>query len=215
MGVTRPLLLDLFCGAGGAAMGYHRAGFDVVGVDIKSQPNYPFDFVCGDVMHGFWDVLDIRGPFDAVHASPPCQAYSIATSDKSKHPDLIGPTRDLLTAADMPYILENVPGAPMPDALVLCGSSFGLRVRRHRLIETNWPLLVPPCIHGSQGQPVGVYGGGTGKSQKRGRKVMSSAEAIEVMEMPWADRAGATQAIPPAYTEFIGQRLLEHIKAAA
>jgi DNA (cytosine-5)-methyltransferase 1 len=214
-----PRLLDLFCGAGGAAMGYSRAGFEVVGVDIKPQPRYPFEFWQEDALEVLVDVFERMrgdftggGPFDAIHASPPCQAYSVATRDKTGHPDLVAETRELLEKTGLPYVIENVPGAPMQNYVVLCGSSFGLKVRRHRLFETNWPLMVMPCSHGMQGQPVGVYGGGTGKSQKRGRKVMSSAEALEVMEMPWANRAGATQAIPPAYTEFIGQQLLEHIR---
>jgi DNA (cytosine-5)-methyltransferase 1 len=222
----KPRLLDLFCGAGGAAVGYHRAGFEVVGVDIKPQPRYPFEFAQADALSvledgHYWQGLRPDGStwhfyvqnFAAIHASPPCQAYSVATRDKSKHPDLIAEVRALLIATGLPYVIENVPGAPMENAVMLCGSSFNLRVRRHRLFETNWPLMTMPCAHGQQGQPVGVYGGGTGKGQKRGRKVMSSAEAMEVMEMPWSDRAGATQAIPPAYTEFIGTQLLAYLRA--
>jgi DNA (cytosine-5)-methyltransferase 1 len=213
---VKPRLLDLFCGAGGAAMGYSRAGFEVVGVDINPQPNYPFEFVEADALEYLAQWIDLRlVGFDAIHASPPCQAFSVATADKSKHKDLVTPLRPLLEETGLPYVIENVPGAPLLNPVVLCGSSFNLRVRRHRLFETNWPLMVPPCAHGQQGQPVGVYGGGTGTGQKRGRKVMSSAEAMEVMEMPWADRAGATQAIPPAYTEFIGTQLLAYLAAVA
>ncbi len=213
----KPRLLDLFCGAGGAAMGYSRAGFEVVGVDIKPQPRYPFEFIRADALewmrYMFGELDDCF--FDAIHASPPCQAYSVATptAKRGSHADLVAETRELLEATGLPYVIENVPGAPLRNPVIICGSSLGLKVRRHRLFETNWPLMVPPCAHGMQGQPVGVYGGGTGKGQKRGRKVMSSAEALEVMEMPWADRAGATQAIPPRYTEMVGTQLLQHIHA--
>ncbi len=216
---TRPLLLDLFCGAGGAAMGYHRAGFDVIGVDIAPQPLYPFSFIQGDALEvdsWAWPSCGYEFPrgFDAIHASPPCQAYSVATRDKSKHADLVGPTRDLLERLGLPYVIENVVGAPLLNPVQLCGSAFGLRVRRHRLFETNWILLVPPCDHKSQGQPVGVYGEGSSKGQVRGRKASSEAEVLQVMEMPWADRKTATQAIPPAYTELIGAQLLAHVRQA-
>lgn len=213
----KPRLLDLFCGAGGAAVGYARAGFEVVGVDHVNQPNYPYEFMQMDalaVLKSLWDGRSRRTSlksYDAVHASPPCQAYSVATRDKSHHVDLVGEVRELLVATGLPYVIENVPGAPLIDPVTICGSSLGLKVRRHRLFESNVTLLVPPCSHVSQGQPVGVYGGGTGKGQKRGRKVMSSAEAVEVMGMPWADRKGATQAIPPAYTELIGHQLMQHL----
>ena len=201
----KPRILDLFCGAGGAARGYQRAGFYVVGVDIKPQPRYAGDeFIQADAM-----TFPLDG-FDAIHASPPCQRYSRCTppAKRGNHADLIDPTRNGLVGSGLPYVIENVPGAPLRDFVVLCGSSFGLKVRRHRLFETNFPLLALPCNHCAQGVPVGVYGGGTGKGQKRGRKVMSSAEAIEVMGMPWANRAEVTQAIPPAYTEYIGRQLL-------
>jgi DNA (cytosine-5)-methyltransferase 1 len=208
---VKPRLLDLFCGAGGAAMGYHRAGFEVVGVDINPQPNYPFEFHQEDALA----VLAVYSPedeFDAIHASPPCQAYSVATRDKIGHADLVAPVRALLKKTGLPYVIENVPGAPLIDPVTICGSSLGLKVRRHRLFETNCPLMVPPCAHGQQGQPVGVYGEGSSKGQKRGRKASTEAEVLEVMGMPWADRKTATQAIPPAYTELIGHQLLAHIE---
>ncbi len=215
----KPRLLDLFCGAGGAAVGYHRAGFDVVGVDNRPQPRYPFEFIQDDALGWMEAALEINPyqdslvGFDAIHASPPCQAYSVATRDRSGHADLIGPVRDLLEATGLPYVIENVPGAPLIDPVTICGSSLGLRVRRHRLFETNWPLMVPPCAHGQQGVPVGVYGEGSSKSQKRGRKADNEAEVLDVMGMPWADRKTAIQAIPPVYTELIGHQLLQHVQA--
>src|SRR5512139_314282 len=147
-----PRILDLFCGAGGAAVGYHRAGFDVVGVDINPQPNYPFEFVQADALWALQQLqvgslLDYHlSDFDAIHASPPCQRYSTATKRNGtelEHPDLIGPTRELLQATGLPYVIENVVGAPLRDSILLCGSWFalgadGYRLKRHRLFETSW-----------------------------------------------------------------------------
>jgi DNA (cytosine-5)-methyltransferase 1 len=212
----KPRLLDLFCGAGGAAMGYHRAGFDVVGVDIAPQPNYPFEFVQNDALELLLlDAFDVPDSFCAIHASPPCQLFSAATRDRSKHVDLITEIRPLLQLTELAYVIENVEGARsvMHDPVRICGSSLGLKVRRHRLFETNWGLIVPPCAHGAQGQPVGVYGEGSSTGQKRGRKADNEAEVLEVMEMPWANRREATQAIPPIYTELIGRQLLAHLEA--
>lgn len=220
----KPRLLDLFCGAGGCSVGYHRAGFDVVGVDINPQPNYPYDFVQADaldVLRGFNDGFQPWpiSLFDAIHASPPCQFFSAATPEhaRNKYVDLITPVRPLLELTGLPYVIENVERARpvMRDPVRICGSSLGLRVRRHRLFETNWTLMVPPCNHADQGQPVGVYGEGSSKGQKRGRKADNEAEVLEVMGMPWADRKGATQAIPPTYAELIGHQLLQHLQAVA
>ena len=140
-----PRLLDLFCGAGGAAMGYHRAGFTVVGVDINPQRHYPFEFHQADALE-----FDVSG-FDAIHASPPCQAftaYKRRPNHVGDYPDLIWPTRQKLIASGVPYVIENIPKAPLLNPITLCGSSFGLDVRRHRLFESNVPLLAPPCDHG-------------------------------------------------------------------
>jgi DNA (cytosine-5)-methyltransferase 1 len=186
----------------------------VVGVDIRPQPNYPFEFIQGDAL-AILRAARGRLAFDAIHASPPCQAYSVATRDKTGHADLVAPIRELLQATGLPYVIENVPGAPLIDPVTICGSSLGMKVRRHRLFETNWPLMVPSCAHGQQGQPVGVYGEGSSKGQKRGRKASTEAEVLAVMEMPWANRREATQAIPPAYTELIGHQLLAHLRVAA
>lgn len=211
MANSRPRLLDLFCGAGGAAMGYFRAGFDVVGVDVKPQPNYPFEFHQHDTFRVLAGIVDGHFPhvFDAIHASPPCQAYSRATPDKSGHPDLVGATRERLEATGLPWVMENVPGAPMRPDVTLCGSMFGLRVRRHRLFESNVLLLQPQCRHKSQGTPLGVYGHGGGQRSERwtGERAKASQYA-KLMGMPWATPSEIVLAVPPAYTEFIGQQLL-------
>lgn len=235
--MARRRLLDVFCGAGGAAMGYSRAGFEVVGVDIAEQPNYPFEFVKQDAL---WilEVLVRRGSlcpsaesrywlrdFDAIHASPPCQASSSLRSmwPEREYPELIPPTRELLIASGLPYVIENVVGADLARApqldgtwgVELCGSSWGLGVerghlRRHRLFETTFPVPQPPCRH--RGPAVGVYGHG-GHSGKH--RMLYRAEASEAMGIDWMTRDEMTQAIPPAYTEHIGRFLLEEIEARA
>lgn len=233
--MSRPLILDAFCCEGGAAMGYHNAGFDVIGVDIEPQPLYPFPFHQGDALAVMRDLLlsDVLGTpvklageeyvlsdFAAIHASPPCQAHSTITPDKSKHIDLIPDTRELLIEAGLPYVIENVEGAKraLIDPIRLCGSSFGLRVRRHRYFESNVYLAPLPCSHAQQGVPVGVYGDhadtftGRPNGTSRGVKARTDDEAREVMGMPWASWHGTTQAIPPVYSEFIGLQLLEHMK---
>jgi DNA (cytosine-5)-methyltransferase 1 len=162
---TRPRLLDLFCGGGGASAGYHAAGFDVLGVDITDQPDYPYPFLRADALDVLTEAEFLTG-FDVVHASPPCQAYSCATptSRRSEHPDLVGPVRTLLRAAvtaepgPATYVMENVPGAPMSDAITLCGDALRLGVRRHRLFESNIPLLGSPCWHDRPARKVPVYG---------------------------------------------------------
>lgn len=203
---TRPRLLDLFCGAGGAAVGYHRAGFDVFGVDIKPQPNYPFTFrqlditQVGKIEDRLWD---------AIHASPPCQAFSSMSSRWSNdHPDLIADTRALLEATDLPYVIENVPAAPLKNPITLCGSMFGLGVRRHRLFETNFDVEQPQCCHADQGPIVGVYGNPGGSSKRDGIKFGGVAEWRKAMDIDWMTAKELAQSIPPAYTEHIGRALL-------
>lgn len=143
--MTRPRLLDLFCGAGGAAVGYHRAGFEVVGVDNRPQPNYPFTFLQQDALGVETEVLLRTGGFHAIHASPPCQAYTKAQKlQGNDHPDLIGPTRELLLQTGLPYVIENVGGAPLVDPVCLEGQMFDeLRTVRPRYFETNWGLAQP------------------------------------------------------------------------
>ncbi len=224
----RPRLLDLFCGAGGAAMGYHRAGFDVVGVDINPQPHYPFEFHQGDAMT--WP-LD---GFDAIHASPPCQAYSITKNAHSReHPDLVPETLARLMASGMPWIVENVPGAPLDDAIVLCGSMFGGQVwdyyisqpvwlKRHRLFQTSWAMLTPPCAHPRGVRVGGVYGGAWNKNhsvdptvKRTGGYTPPDDVQRVLMGIDWMTRHELNQAIPPAYTEWIGAQLLAALTVTA
>lgn len=223
----RPRLLDLFCGAGGCSVGYHRAGFDVVGVDIQQQPNYPFEFVQADALEvlrtvasGQWfgDAID---DVVAIHASPPCQAYSTTASlHDTAYPELVEPVRELLEATGLPYVIENVVGSPLRNPIKLCGSSFGLRVWRHRLFETNWPVgMVPPCSHAEHPEPIDVTGSGSRRINDRGdgaggnsRKPRNISEARAAMGIDWMTRRELSEAIPPAYTEFIGEQLLRHIQ---
>lgn len=188
----KPRLLDLFCGAGGAAMGYSEAGFEVVGVDIEPQKNYPFEFHQADAM-----TFPLDG-FDVIHASPPCQRYSLATKWRGKpdvHPDLLVPTLDRLVAQSTPWVVENVPGAPMVPDVVLCGSMFDLKVRRHRLFRTamrDHLWLTPACHH------VGLL-----SFVHKGERAYANA-----MECFWMTAREAREAIPPAYTEYIGRQIL-------
>lgn len=220
---NRPLLLDLFCGAGGAAMGYHRAGFDVIGVDVKPQPQYPFEFVQSDALRFLSGVT--RNWCDAVHASPPCQAYSAMKTNwnaRSDHPDLLPETRELLEITGLPYVIENVPGAPMAPQVMLCGSAFGLgtgeyQLRRHRWFELSdglW-MMSPPCQH--DGPVIGVYGD-HGRDRRRTEgfgRYFTLDERKEAMGIDWMKRGELDQAIPPAYTEYIGRQLLEQLEVAA
>jgi DNA (cytosine-5)-methyltransferase 1 len=259
----RPLLLDLFCGEGGAGVGYARAGFDVVGIDLnhdkadtqkrprpKPLKRYPFQSIEMDALEaveallerglnapgggfegsGVWQL----GDFAAIHASPPCQAFSsisrinTGTWRERQHPELIEPTRALLEQTGLPYVIENVERSPLlPSAVTICGSMFDppLDVQRHRLFEANWPLEPPewPCRHklwaarypaadyrgrrsGRLMKVVPVYGGT--------RYVGDHALRRKAMEIDWMTSHGLKEAIPPRYTEFIGQQLLAHIAPA-
>lgn len=211
----RPMLLDLFSGAGGAAAGYAAAGFEVVGVDIERQPRYPFDFIQADwteslaILPGVWE-RDGR-PY-AIHASPPCQRYSKYTlrhaGRRDQHPDLVDEVREHLALIGVPFVIENVPGAPLSNAVTLCGSSFGLGVRRHRLFEVypEPPLLVPPCVHGA---PVmQVYGNSGGSSTRNPRARFGTRDQWgAAMGIEWMTAHELTEAIPPAYTAFLGEHL--------
>ena len=208
-------LLDLFCGAGGAAMGYHRAGFDeIVGIDIEPQPNYPFEFVQADAVYvaKSWD-LDC---FDLIHASPPCQRFSNATLDNNKHPDLIFDTRiGLEVESDTPFVIENVPTAPIRKDLILCGSHFGLDIQRHRVFEiSGFFVMAPVCYHRwVEGRPWTVTGSGGGGKRDHSWKYRNLEHGKALMDMPWVQtRTELVEAIPPAYTEYIGKAFLEQTK---
>jgi DNA (cytosine-5)-methyltransferase 1 len=212
--MTRPRLLDLFCGAGGAAVGYHRAGFDIVGVDNRPQPNYPFEFHQGEAM-----TFPLAG-FDAIHASPPCQAYSIANNLWGKdHPRLIEPVRERLLATELPYVIENVPGSPLRSPYLLCGLAFGLGIKRHRLFETNIGLLVPACPYGHRMRWITVFGNDayetTGRRDFPSRRRVPIQRGYDAMGIDWMNRDELSEAIPPAYTQWIGEQLLAHLEAAA
>lgn len=233
----KPYLLDLYCSAGGCTKGYHRAGFRVVGVDINPQPRYCGDafvrmgaikaletLLCGEhITDGNgkqWRLSD----FIAVHASPPCQAHSVlAKLHRSKdsnydkrHKDLIPQTRELLRVIGKPYIIENVKGAPMRNSFTLCGAMFGLKVYRHRQFETSFFVLAPPHIAHHDNTPAV----GRGMSRKGfisvtgvgGFGIPNGFEyACNAMDINWMSRPELSQAIPPAYTEWIGQHLMEAI----
>jgi DNA (cytosine-5)-methyltransferase 1 len=208
-----PRLLDLFCGAGGAAMGYHRAGFEVVGVDIDPQPRYPFTFIRGDALA----LLPELAPrFDVIHASPPCQRWTVGGrihDSQWQHPDLIRPVRDLLRRAGKPWVIENVVGAPLLRAVRLCGTMFGLRVFRHRLFESNVLLLAPD--HPRHDGSTGAADGYSTLARGRGGYICVAGhnfireQGAAAMGINWmTSRHELTQAIPPAYTEFVGRQLI-------
>jgi DNA (cytosine-5)-methyltransferase 1 len=220
--MSGPWLLDLFSGAGGAARGYQRAGFRVLGVDTKPQPRYAGDrFVRADAMDALrhWDL----SRFAAIHVSPPCQGYSVTASlHDAEYPRLIEPVRAHLKAIGLPYVIENVQGAPLRDWVRLCGSSFGLGVRRHRLFETSWFVMFPPpCAHHLQPEPIDVTGTGGPASRPPGqrggihRKPRNLAHAREVMGIDWMSRPELAESVPPAYTEYLGHELVSALKAAA
>ena len=205
-------LLDLFCKAGGASMGYHRAGFEVVGVDIKKQKRYPFEFIQADALEVLADKDFING-FDVIAASPPCQTHSItqhlrnAQGKTTTKLDLIPETREALQAWGGKYIIENVPGAPLINPVTLCGSSFGLKVRRHRQFESNLVLTGLPCDHKTQGKPIGIYGSMRDEIPGGGHTAKSIEQAREAMGIDWMLGGDLVEAIPPAYTEHLGRQI--------
>lgn len=207
----KPLLLDLFCGAGGAGEGYRRAGFNVLGVDHNPQPNYPFRFVRDDALEYLQRWIDApKQPFDAVHASPPCQAWSKMTKCRpglaDQYAQLIKDTRAALRRLGVPYVIENVPGAPLEDPVELCGFMFGRELYRHRWFETNFTLLAPEHPeHTMPGSRAGHWTPGTVISVAGHCSPMWLAR--EVMDMSWSTREELKEAIPPYYTEWVGAQL--------
>jgi DNA (cytosine-5)-methyltransferase 1 len=201
-------------------MGYHRAGFEVVGVDIAPQPNYPFPFVQGDALTylGSRPATRVADWFDVVHASPPCQKFSSLThlgkGAGVNAPDLIAPVRDALETVGRPYVIENVVGAPLRSPYVLCGSSFELGVCRHRLFETSFPLMVPRCACHASRSTIGVYGDHPQRSKGMNR-AETLPDAQHAMGIDWMTWPEIREAIPPAYTEFIGSQLIEQLARVA
>ena len=227
----KPKILDLFCGAGGCGKGYSDAGFEVFGVDIEAQPRYPFPFEQGDAILTLRHLLDsgfvypdgkpLRlEDFAAIHASPPCQGYSENMKHLSRPAKmLIEPCRRLLTKAGKPWIIENVEGAPLAtetdlfggNGVMLCGTQFGLRIWRHRLFETSFPIDRPgPCRHDRP--PLNPH---REESRQRMRQEFGQVDLEKIWReeagVAWMDKAGGRQAIPPAFTEFIGKQLIRTI----
>jgi len=210
--MTRPRLLDLFCGAGGAAMGYHRAGFDVTGVDIERQPHYPFTFHQADAM-----TYPLKG-FDVIHASPPCTDHTELFSARREAGTgwMLTATLERLAHERRPWVVENVPGAArlMPNAFTLCARGFGIeRLRRHRLFASNIYMLVPPCACDG-GKILGIYGDLSRNDrdvvhskQKRNVRRAGVQSARDLLDCQWMDGPELSQAIPPAYTEYIGRQI--------
>lgn len=224
MSKVGPTALDLFCKAGGTSTGLHRAGFNVTGVDIEPQKRYPFEFVLGDALEY---CAEYGHEFDLIFAGPPCQLYSVTESlSKGGYPDLIAPTRKVLLATGKPYVIENVPGAPLVNPIKLCGTMFPqLRVRRHRLFECSPILWWPPtsCSHWGT---VSAMGRGKTASNKSSYipGTLENFDFITVvgnhyivadgriaMGIDWMTRKELSQAIPPAYTEWLAKEMLKLI----
>lgn len=204
----RPRLLDLFCGAGGAAKGYADAGFEVVGVDIAPQPRYPYAFHQADAL-----TFPLDG-FDAVHASPPCQAFSLAQRIRDRdHPDLVAPIRERLTEAGLPYVIENVVGAPLKNPIMLCGAMFPeLRVYRHRLFEASFTLAQPE--HPAHTAPLRKMGRPPqpGEYMHVVGNFSGAAAARAAMGIEWMTRDELRESIPPAYTRWVGESLFVELQ---
>jgi DNA (cytosine-5)-methyltransferase 1 len=204
-------LLDLFCGVGGASAGYKAAGFDVTGIDLKHGKRYPYTYIRGNVS----DYLnnDYLQQSDVIHASPPCQTHSItqhlrnAQGKSTSKVDMIPEVRAALIASGVPYIIENVPGSPLIDPIQLCGSSFNLKVRRHRLFESNINLKGSICNHKAQGKPVGVYGSLNDEIPGGGHTAKALQQARSAIGIEWALWGELVEAIPPIYTEYLGKQI--------
>lgn len=194
-------------------MGLNRAGFEVVGIDLKPQPRYPFTFIQADALNPPVRLED----FDFIWASPPCQAHTSLKSmwNAKEHADLIPPVRAMLKASGKPWVIENVPGAPLETSITLCGTMFGLAVedaelRRHRLFETSKPILAPACRHESP-RTIGIYGEGCRDSRRKFDKTIPEFGVVHgrrAMDIAWMSLAELCQAIPPAYSEFIARQMM-------
>lgn len=203
-------VLDLYCGVGGASEGYRRAGFEVTGIDIKPQPNYPFNFEQGDAL----EALDVIGEFyDLIHASPPCQTFSWGTRKgrEEKFPDLLTPTINALQDIGIPWVVENIPNSGL-SGVRLCGTQFGLPLLKHRIFATSFPvddLPHPKHIWGGVQQGIYMTVAGHGGNNKSGNYSVPSWR--RAMDMDWpTTRHELAEAIPPAYTEYIGRQFLRH-----
>lgn len=213
---TRPLLLDLFCCAGGSARGYYEAGFDIIGVDKDPQPNYPYEFIQGDALTVGAQLLAER-EIAAIHASPPCQCFTAykrrGAGVGSNYVNLIPETRELLKNSGLPYIIENVPGAPLLNTVQYCGSSFKLDIRRHRLFESNVELVAPPCNHSWQKPrfPCATNRRNQRRTMEIGVWRIPLQQQQQAMGISNVTLRELSQAVPPAYTKHIGEQLLQHI----
>ncbi len=210
MAALRPRLLDLFCGAGGCSVGYERAGFEVVGVDIAPQKNYPFEFILADAT-----VYPLDG-FDAVHASPPCQDHMLTPHKPHGTGWMLDHTRQRLLAQDAPWVIENVPGAPMRADFRICGCQVGLELRRERWFETSWHAFQFAEPHNHPHPVPSVVGHGTPSWV---RKQLGYNPTIvdyrASMGIDWMNRNELSQAIPPAYTELVGRALMAQLRVRA
>lgn len=213
------MLIDLYCGAGGAAKGYHRAGFEVIGVDINPQPNYPYDFIQADALDYLSYIVGVAALVPTVfHASPPCQHDSETQRIQGNdHPDLIAPTRALLEQTGRPYVIENVRGAvpKLRDPVMLCGAMFGLKTYRHRYFETSFSLPVPTHPEHIAKQAK------MGRAPQPGEFIQcvgnfsSAAFGRAAMGTPWMTRDEMSECIPPVYTEHVGSYLMDELDNAA
>lgn len=223
----RPRLADLCCKAGGTSMGYHMAGFEVVGFDVEPQPHYPFEFRQADLLD--LDPAALADEFDAIAASPPCQRHTTlaARQNGRVYPDLIPAARALAQATGLPYVIENVPGAPLLDPVQVCGSWFGLRVRRHRLFECSWVCAEgTTCAHDWQSRHrpyAALQGPSKGATRRRsgtisvhgGGQIEGGGERFYkavAMGIDWMTAQELNQAIPPVYTLHIGRQLIRQVR---